>query len=140
MIYYCFELHSLIINDVVHLFMCLLTIYVFFRKTSIQVFCLFFLDCVVCFFALNCMNSCIFWILTLCQRHHLQIFSPIPQIFFSFCFRFPLLCKNFLSLIRSHLFILLLLPQEANSTKYCYGLCQKVFCLYSLLGVLWFPF
>ena len=25
-----------------------------------------------------------------------------------------------------------------RSEKYCYDLCQIVFCLYSILGVLWF--
>ena len=40
-------------------------------------------------------------------------------------------------LIRSHLciFALFLLPWETDLKEYCYDLCQKLFCLCSLLGV-----
>ena len=42
-----------------------------------------------------------------------------------------------LSLIRLHLFLLLfLLPWETDLRKYCYDLCQRMFCLCSFL-VLW---
>ena len=49
-------------------------------------------------------------------------------------------CKSFedrLSSICSFLLVFLL-PWETDPNKYCYDLCQRVFCLYSLLGVLWF--
>ena len=43
-----------------------------------------------------------------------------------------------LSLMRSRLFLLLfVLPWETDLRKYCYDLCQKMFCLCSFLGVLW---
>ena len=41
-------------------------------------------------------------------------------------------------LIKSHLFFLLFLfPCKTDLRKHRYSLCQKIFCLCSLLGVLW---
>ena len=42
--------------------------------------------------------------------------------------------QKLISLIRSHLFILLLflLPWGTNLRKHCYDLCQRMFCLCSL--------
>ena len=48
--------------------------------------------------------------------------------------------QKLLSLIRSHLFIFVFISFALGdrSKKYCYYLCQKVFCLYFPLGILWF--
>ena len=47
--------------------------------------------------------------------------------------------RKLVSLIRSNLFILFLflLPWETDLVKHLYGLYQRMFCLQSLLGVLW---
>ena len=47
--------------------------------------------------------------------------------------------QKLISLIRSHLFIfdLFLLPWETDLRKHYCDLCQRMFCLCSLLGVLW---
>ena len=36
--------------------------------------------------------------------------------------------------------LFLFLPLETETPKCCYNLCQRVFCLCFLLGILWFPF
>ena len=62
-----------------------------------------------------------------------------------FHINFRIICsssvKNLLSLIRSHLFIFAFISFAlgGRSKKYCHSLCQRVFCLCFLLGVLWFP-
>ena len=47
--------------------------------------------------------------------------------------------QKLISLNRSHLFILLLflLPWETDLRKHLYSLCERMFCLCSLLEVLW---
>ena len=70
------------------------------------------------------------WKLSHC---HLQYFSH------SISCLFVLLLQKLINLIRSHLLILalFLLPWENELRKHCYDLCDRMFCLCFLLGVLW---
>ena len=49
------------------------------------------------------------WILILHRSYHLQIFSAIKYVVFSFFVSFPIICKGF-CFIRSNLFIFTFLP------------------------------
>ena len=127
---------SLIISDVEHFFMaywpciCLLWRNIYSGLLPIfQLACFFFCCWVV-------WVTCIFWRLNPCWLHCLKIFSPITQVVFLW---FPLLCKSlwvWLSPIGLFLFLFPLL-WETDLRKYLYSWCQRMFCLCSLLGVLW---
>ena len=117
-----FDYISLIMSDVKHLFMCWCWCWCFhvniywpsvcFLWRSVSLGLLrpalfsglgfFLLLLLVCFSVVWAV--CIFWPLTSCWSHFLQIFSPSLEVIFPFCLWFPLLCK-ILSVITSHLFI-----------------------------------
>ena len=68
---------------------------------------------------------CIFWRLSPCRLFHLQIFFPILRVVFLFFSLFPL-----------PFWLLFILLWETDLRKHWYSLCQRVFCLCSLLRVL----
>jgi len=86
-----FDLHFSISN-VEHLFMCFLAICLLWRKVNFRSSAIFWLGC---FLLYKAWNVCIFWRLTLCMLLHLQIFSPIFRVIFSFCLQFPCCVKAF---------------------------------------------
>ena len=83
---------SLKMNDIEHLFMCFLCVCGFFwpsvcllwRNVCLGLLPIFWLGCL--FFGYWAIwAACIFWISTLCQLLHLQLFSPILRVVFSSC-------------------------------------------------------
>ena len=135
---------SLIISDIGHLAMHLLTwhvcwhVCILWRKACLGFLLTFWLDCLfLCYWVV--WTICVFWKLSACWSYNLQIFSPSPLVVFCFVYGFPYGAKAFkfdevpfcLSLL------LFLLPWETDLRKSCYNLCQEKFCLYSLLGALW---
>ena len=94
---------------------------------------------------------CLFWRLSPCWGLIIcNYFFPFPRLslwlffFLSFflSFFFPpvvsFAVEKFLSLIRSHWFIFLFISTALGGwPKNLYSCCQRMFCLYSLLGVLW---
>ena len=135
---------SLLISDVKHLFMYIHAIcrssldnYIYLDLLPI-----FWLDrkFVVCLFIyMKCYiwylyGACIFWKLIPCQSHLLQIFSP-TYLFILFMVSFAV--QKLINLISPVCLFLLffLLPLETDLRKQCLDLFQRMFCLYSLLGI-----
>ena len=108
---------SLIISDVEHLFLCLVAIFVcslgkcLFRSSARFFFFIVLLLFIYIYWVV--WTVCILWILTSCQLHYLQIFSPISKVIFLLSISFAV--QKLLSLIRFHLKIVLLL------LTFCFG-------------------
>lgn len=84
------------ITDVNHLFIYLLSVYLTsLKKMSIQILYPFF-NLILSFQYRIVWVSRMFWILTPYVIYDLQIFSSVFQVAFSFCWLFPLLCRNLL--------------------------------------------
>ena len=99
---------SLIIGAVEHLFMCLLAICIFSLENCsvlLPILNQLFLFCVCLFLMLSHMSCSYVLDISPYLSYNLQISSPSQWVFFSFCWWFPSLCKSFLSLTMSHLFI-----------------------------------
>ena len=135
---------SLVLSNVEHLFIYLLAICMsslekqLFRSSA-------HFSIRVSLFVIKLYELFVFLEIKPMSLHHLQIFSPSPSqsvgcLFVLFIVSFDV--QNLLHLIRPHLFIFaficIALLWETELGKHWYDLFQRMFCLFSLLGVLWY--
>ena len=99
-----------------------------------------------CFFSIEFYEVFVYfeYQLVCCIIYKYFLWASLPltlfhRLFFVYLFYwwFPFLCKVWIGPICLWL-LLFLLPWEIDLRKYCYNLCQRAFCLCSLLGILWY--
>ena len=120
--------------------MCVGHLYVFFGKMSIQVLCPFFNRIVWGFLILSCMSCLYILDINLLLVIICKYFLPFSRLCFHFVDGFLCCAKAFkFNQVALVYFCFCFLCLRKQIKKYCYDLCQRVFCLCFLLGVFWFP-